>query len=159
MSDGVTEGLVRRIKTITSLRVVALRRVLHYRGHGGDPRDVGRDLNVENVLSGTGTRLGTKLKIDAVLNETVNGTPLWSDTYTLDASALLDTQDDIASAIMDKGLRVSLSTAERERLVKHPTSDAQAYDLYLQAGYLQRRGTEAEYLEAKVTGPSRARSC
>ena len=149
VSDGITEGLVRRIKAITSLRVVALRRVLHYRGHGFDPRDVGRDLNVENVLSGTVTRQGTKLKIDAVLAETVNGTPLWSDTYTLDSSALLDTQDVIASAIMDEGLRVSLSAAERQRLVRHPTSDAQAYDLYLQAGYLQRRGTEDEYLRAK----------
>ena len=149
VSDGITEGLVRRIKTITALRVVALRRVLHYRGHGVDPRDVGRDLNVENVLSGTVTRQGTQLKIDATLHETVNGNPLWSDTYTLDASALLDTQDDIASAIMDEGLRVSLSAAERERLVKHPTSDAQAYDLFLQAGYLQRRGTESEYLQAQ----------
>ena len=149
VSDGITEGLIRRIKAITGLRVVALRRVLHYRGHGVDARDVGRDLNVENVLSGTVTRQGTKLQIDAALTETVNGTVLWSDTYTLDASALLDTQDEIASAIMDKGLGVSLSAAERQRLVRHPTSDAQAYDLYLQAGYLQRRGTEDEYLRAR----------
>jgi TolB-like protein/Tfp pilus assembly protein PilF len=147
--DGITDGLIRRIKAITSLRVVALRRVLHYRGHGVDARDVGRDLNVENVLSGTVTRQGTKLKIDVALTETVRGTVLWSDTYTFDASALLDVQDDIASAIMDEGLRVSLSAAERQRLVQHPTSDAQAYDLYLQAGYLQRRGREDEYLRAR----------
>ncbi len=109
----------------------------------------GRDLNVENILSGTLTRQGAKLKIEVTLIETADGRTLWSHTYDREAAALLNVQDEIASAILDEGLRVRLSTAERRRMIRHPTTDAEAYDLYMQARHLQRRGTEDDYMRSK----------
>ena len=47
---------------------------------------------------------------------------------------------------MDDGLRVRLTSDEREQLVRHPTTDGDAYDLYLQARYSQRLATEEDYL-------------
>ncbi len=47
---------------------------------------------------------------------------------------------------MDDGLRVRLTTSEREQLVRHPTTNAEAHDLYLQARYSQRLATEEDYL-------------
>ena len=62
---------------------------------------------------------------------------------------LLDVQDEIAGAIMDDGLRVQLTTDERAQLVRHPTTDGDAYDLYLQARYSQRLATEEDYLYSR----------
>ena len=50
-------------------------------------------------------------------------------------------QDEIASAIMDTGLRVRLTSDERQQLVRHPATDADAYDrssLLPLAGGLER---------------------
>ena len=47
---------------------------------------------------------------------------------------------------MDDGLRVRLTSSERQQLVRHPTTNAEAYDLYLQARYSQRLATEEDYL-------------
>ena len=47
---------------------------------------------------------------------------------------------------MDDGLRVRLTNDEREQLVRHPTTNGDAYDLYLQARYSQRLATEEDYL-------------
>ena len=149
LCDGITEGLIRQIRAIPSLGVVGLKRVLPYKGQGVDAGAAGRDLRVENVLSGTLTRQDGRLKIDVQLIEVAGGSKLWSQTYVRDAAALLNVQDEIASAIMDEGLRVRLSTAERSRMIRHPTSDGEAYDLYLQARNLQRRGTEDEYLRSR----------
>jgi tetratricopeptide (TPR) repeat protein len=78
--------------------------------------------------------------------EVASGRLLWANSYDRDAATLLDLQDEIASAIMDDGLRVRLTNEERELLVRHPTSDPEAYDLYLQARYSQRLATEEDYL-------------
>ncbi len=51
---------------------------------------------------------------------------------------------------MDDGLRVRLTTSEREQLVRHPTTNAEAYDLYLQARYSQRLATEDDYLYSRT---------
>jgi len=149
LCDGITEGLIRQIAEIPSLRVIPLSRVLHYKGQGIDARTAGRDLRVEYVLSGTLTRQGAPLKVEVELIEVASGTRLWHHTYDRDTAALLNVQDEIGSAILDEGLRVRLSTAERRRLVRHPTTDAEAYDLYMQARNLQRRGTEDEYIRSK----------
>jgi len=50
---------------------------------------------------------------------------------------------------MDDGLRVRLTGAERELLVRHPTTDGDAYDLYLQARFYQRLATEEDYLYSR----------
>ena len=51
--------------------------------------------------------------------------------------------------IMDAGLRVRLTSSEREQLVRHPTTDGDAYDLYLQARFYQRLATEEDYLYSR----------
>jgi len=78
-----------------------------------------------------------------------SGRQLWTSTYDRNAMNLLDVQDEIASAIMNDGLRVRLTSDERELLVRHPTTDAEAYDLYLQARYSQRLATEEDYLDSR----------
>jgi tetratricopeptide (TPR) repeat protein len=77
--------------------------------------------------------------------DVATGKQLWTSTYDRETAKLLDLQDEIAGAIMDDGLRVRLTTAERTRLVRHPTSDGEAYDLYLQARHHQRGATEEGY--------------
>jgi TolB-like protein len=146
---GITEGLIRQIKEIPSLRVMSLRRVLQYKSLGVDPRVIGRELSVENILTGTLTRDGQQLTIDAAVVETATGNKLWSRTYKRTMADLLTLQDEIVSAIIDEGLRVGLTAAERRRLIRHPTTSAEAYDLYMQARHLQRRGTEDDYLRSK----------
>ena len=58
-------------------------------------------------------------------------------------------QDEIAGQIMDDGLRLRLSSDERSQLVRNPTTDGEAYHLYLQARHLQRRATAEDYLNSR----------
>ena len=149
LCSGITESLIRQIREIRSLRAIALRRVLNYKSQGVDPRVVGRELNVEYILSGSLTRQGSRLRLEAAVISTADGKTLWSQTYERDAAALLDTQDEIVNAITDEGLHVRLSAAERRNVIRHPTTSAEAYELYLQARHLQRRGTEGDYLRSR----------
>jgi len=149
LCDGITESLIQQVSKLRSFRVRPLGVVLPFKGPSGDPQAAGRQLGVETVLAGTLERQVERLKISARLVDVASGRQLWTSTYDRNAMNLLDVQDEIASAIMNDGLRVRLTSDERELLVRHPTTDAEAYDLYLQARYSQRLATEEDYLDSR----------
>ena len=145
LCDGIAESLIQQVAKLRSIRVHPLSTVLGFKGSAVDPPAVGRQLGVDAVLAGTLERQDTRLRITARLVDVASGRQLWASTYDRAAADLLGVQDEIASAIMDDGLRVRLTTAERARLVRHPTTDADAFDLYLQARHHQRGATEDGY--------------
>ena len=146
LCDGITESLIQQVSKLRSFRVRPIGIVLPFKGAAGDPQAAGRQLGVETVLAGTIERQVERLRISARLVDVASGRQLWANSYDREAATLLDVQDEIAGAIMDDGLRVRLTTSEREQLVRHPTTNAEAYDLYLQARYSQRLATEEDYL-------------
>lgn len=148
LCEGIADSLIRQIARLRSFRVSRLESVLHLKGRALEPPAAGRQLGVDTILTGTLERDGMRLAVSARLVDVATGRQVWSSDYDFDPAELLDVQDRIAREMME-GLRVPLTADERQRLVRHPTSDPDAYDLYLLAGYLQRRGTEEDYLYSR----------
>lgn len=149
LCDGITESLIQRISHLPSLKVMARSTVFNFKGKTVDPRDAGRQLAVDAILTGSVTRRSGRLLITAELVDVATGVRLWSNTYDRAAADVLVVQDEIASAIVDEGIRLRLSDDERRQLVRHPTDDPDAYELYLRARHLQMRETEGDYLNAR----------
>jgi serine/threonine-protein kinase len=150
LCEGIAESLIEQSSRLRALRVRSLTAVLGFKGQSqSDPAAAGRQLGVETVLAGTLERKGARLLIAARLIDVATTRQLWAHTYDREASDLLAVQDEIASAIMADGLRVQLNADERQQLVRHPTTDGDAYDLFLQARFLQRRATEEDYLYSR----------
>ena len=150
LCDGIAESLIQQVSKLRSIRVRPLAVVLPYKGPAGDPQAAGRQLGVETVLAGTLERQVERLRISVRLLDVATGKQLWTSTYDRESAKLLELQDEIASAIMDTGLRLRLTSNERQQLVRHPTTNADAYDLYMQARYSQRLATEEDYLDSRT---------
>jgi hypothetical protein len=73
-------------------------------------------------------RRSSRLVVSAELVEVSTGARLWSNTYDRRSADILSIQHEIASAIVDDGIRLRLTGAERRRLVSHPTADPEAYE-------------------------------
>jgi serine/threonine protein kinase/tetratricopeptide (TPR) repeat protein len=149
LCDGIAENLIQQVSKLRSFRVRPLSTVLDFKGPSADPQAVGRRLGVDAVLAGSLERQDEGLRIAARLVDVATGRQLWTNTYDRAAAELLNVQDEIATAIMDAGLRVRLTDSEREQLVRHPTTDGDAYDLYLQSRFYQRLATEEDYLYSR----------
>ena len=149
LCDGIAESLIQQVSKLRTLRVRPLSTVLGFKGPSADPQAAGRRLGVDAVLAGSLERRDARLLIAARLLDVASGRQLWTNTYDRDEADLLEVQDDIATAIMDAGLRVRLTSSEREQLVRHSTTDGDAYDLYLQARFYQRLATEEDYLYSR----------
>jgi TolB-like protein/Tfp pilus assembly protein PilF len=128
--DGMTEELINRLSNISELKVPARTSSFVFKGKAEDIREIGRKLDVQTVLEGSIRKVDNQLRVTAQLVNIANGFHLWSETYNRELKDVFSIQDEIASTIADK-LEVTLLSDEKTRLVKRPTENLEAYNLYL----------------------------
>jgi serine/threonine-protein kinase len=83
------------------------------------------------VVRGRVRSRGDTMHIDVSLHDTRTARQLWSRSYDRTVETLHDVEGDAALAIAS-ALRVELTRSERAALQRPPTTNARAYDLYLQ---------------------------
>jgi eukaryotic-like serine/threonine-protein kinase len=140
LSDGITESVIDNLSQIPALRVMARSTVFRFKGKDTDAQQVGRELNVGAVLTGSLTRHGNDLTITTDLVRVSDGTEMWGHRYEQKMSDTQDVVDGIARQISDR-LRLSLTPDERLKLAKRQTVNPQAYQLYLQGLFYWNKRT------------------
>lgn len=148
LSDGITESIISSLSPLPQLKVMARSTVFRYKGREIDPQKVGRELNVRAVLAGRVEQHGDDLIVSAELVNVDDGAQLWGGQYSRKLSDLLTVKQEIAREIAEK-LRVKLTGAEQNQLVKHDTRDPEAYQSYLRGLYLWNKRT-AEGLKRAI---------
>jgi serine/threonine protein kinase/Tfp pilus assembly protein PilF len=147
LSDGITRSLINNLATVPKLRVMAQSTVFRYKGREIDPQAIGRELNVRAVLTGRMMQSGGSLRIGTELVDVATGSLLWGAQFDRKPGDIFVIQDEISSEISGK-LRLQLTHAEKKRLVKRHTEDAEAYRLYLQGRHHWNRWTEEGFYKA-----------
>lgn len=148
LSDGITETLISNLTQLPKLRVMAHDTVFSYKGKTIDPRKVGRELNVESILTGRVTQLGNKITIYANLVKVEDGSELWGEQYIRTVSDVVSMPADISRDISNT-LRRRLSGEEQIRVTKKFTENSEAYDLYLKGQFFFWKFTKEDYLKSR----------
>src|SRR5205823_4349528 len=68
-----------------------------------------------------------------------NGYNLWSETYDREMGDVFAVEDEISHAIM-RALQVHLVSGDSLKLLRRPTRDVEAYELYLKGRYFYNKG-------------------
>ena len=158
-SDGLTEELITSLSQVHGLRVAARTSSFQFKGQNTDVREIGRRLDVGTVLEGSVRRSGDRLRVSAQLINVKDGYQLWSESYDRNLADVFAVQEDVARSIV-AALRVRLAPARDSALAVRPTSDLEAYDLYLKGRFAwnQRTGPTLQdavrYLEQAVARDS-----
>jgi serine/threonine protein kinase/Tfp pilus assembly protein PilF len=147
LSDGIAGSLINILATVPKLRVMAQSTVFRYKGRGIDPQAVGRELRVRAVLTGRIIQSGGSLRIGTELVDVATGSQLWGAQYDRKPGDIFAIQDEISNEISGK-LRLKLTRAEKKRLTKRQTDDAEAYRLYLKGRHHWNRWTEDGFYKA-----------
>jgi serine/threonine-protein kinase len=87
-------------------------------------------MSVAAVLSAGFLRAGDRIRVTAQLVDVDSGDLLWSDRIDADATDIINVQDTITQEICE-GLRLELTSDEKDRLEQAKTANAQAYEEYL----------------------------
>jgi serine/threonine-protein kinase len=147
LSDGITGSLINILAKIPKLRVMAQSTVSRYKGRDIDPQAIGRELNVRAVLTGRMMQSGGSLRIGTELVDVATGSQLWGAQYDRPPGDIFVIQDEISGEISGK-LQPQLTRAEKKRLTRHHTENAEAYRLYLKGRHHWNRWTEEGFYKA-----------
>jgi TolB-like protein/Tfp pilus assembly protein PilF len=129
-ADGMTDEMIGALAKVNGLRVPGRTSVFALRGRNLNPRAIGDTLGVATLLEGSVRRAGNRIRVGAQLVSVADNAVLWSDEYDRELKDVFAVQDEIARAIV-ASLRVRLSGADTGALVRRPTDDLTAYELYL----------------------------
>ena len=142
LSDGLAESLIYRLSQVPNLKVTPRSSVFRYKGKAMDVEKIGTELGVDAVMSGRLIQRGDDLIISVDLIDIKNKKTLWGDQFQRKMSDLLATQQEITTAIADK-LRVRFAGNDSKGVARQPTTNNEAYQLYLQGRYFwNKRNSE-----------------
>jgi serine/threonine-protein kinase len=143
-SDGITDELNSALGQVPGIRVAARSSAYTFKGKRVDARDVGRVLQVANVLEGRIRREGSKLRLTAQLVKSADGLSVWNATFDRDAKDVFAVQEELARAIVG-ALRLTLDGRAAKPKTAH-TTDPTTYDLFLRGKYrLNSAASEHDY--------------
>ena len=141
--DGISEEILDALAKVDGLRVVGRTSSFSFKGENANVSEVGKKLNVANVLEGTLRREGNRVRITAELINAHNGFHLWSETYERELQGVFAVQDEITRSIVN-ALKVKLAVSLRV----HEQRNTEAYELYLQGLFFSNKSSEADLRRA-----------
>jgi TolB-like protein/Tfp pilus assembly protein PilF len=148
-SDGLSEELLNTLVRLGGLKVTGRTSSFAFKGQKQDLREIGRLLNVANVLEGSVRKAGNRVRITAQLIKTSDGYHLWSDTFDRELDDIFAIQAEIAERVSD-ALQVTLlgGAGADQPAVVSISHNAQAYEAYLRGMYIwQREPDQRESLD------------
>jgi adenylate cyclase len=128
--EGIAEEMINALSRIRGLRVASRISAFQCRRAGAGVREIGRNLRVATLLEGSVRKSGERLRIAVQLTDAGGGYHLWSGIYDREIRDVFAIQEEIARSVAH-ALEVQLSPKERAALERAPTTDIEAYDLYL----------------------------
>ena len=141
--EGISEEILHTLAKVEGLRVVGRTSSFSFEGTGIAASEVGKKLNVANVLGGSLRREGNRVRVTAELINARTGFHLWSETYDRELQGVFALQDEISRAIVD-ALKIKLAVS----LPVHEQRNTEAYDLYLQGIFFSNKSSEEDLRRA-----------
>ena len=139
----ITDAVTTKLGGLTETSVRPTNSVLRFAKKETDAVEVGKILRVEAVLDGRIQVEGEKLRVTLQLISVKNGESLWTGQFDGNTNQILFLQDRISTALLPK-----LSKNQVATLVKNPTTNPQAFELYSRGRYFWSKRTPDGYWKA-----------
>lgn len=148
-AKGLHHDLLTRLSTIGDLRVISSTSVQRYHDSTHPVSEIARALDVAWVLEGAVQEVGNEIQLNAQLIDVSTDSHVWARTYRreLTAENLFGIQAEIADDIAT-AMQARLSPAERNRVIRTPTENLDAYTLAIRAKTLLDQRTESSMRRA-----------
>ena len=127
----LSDEIINRLGYLKSIVVRPSGSVRKYQGIEADLNQIGSDLDVDLVLTGSYLRNGDQLRLSTELIDLNKNERLWNKTVQVDYSDIFEIQETVSRDIVE-GLKYNLEPEEEEKL-KISDVDPLAYELYLKA--------------------------
>lgn len=141
----LADSVISQLAPLKSLIVRPSSAVEKYRNQIVEPRTVGRELQVETILSGSYLKAGDLFRVNVQLIDVQQNEILWQERIDLKFDNVITLQDKICEELI-RGLKLKVTTGEQEALKRDEVRNPMAYEFYLRG--LDAGTTAEEYRKA-----------
>jgi tetratricopeptide (TPR) repeat protein len=119
----VTESLTTDLSRIVGFFVIGRSTAFTYKGKNVNLKQIGRELNVRNILEGSIQRSGNRMRINVQLVDAESGNHVWAERFEKPLADLFDMQDEIVARLANAlGMQLLVVEARRAERAPHPDS-------------------------------------
>ena len=144
---GLADALITKMSRLRRTVVRPTSAVRKYADPQVTAEKAGRELGVDAVLEGTVQLSGDRVRVNIQLVRVAGAASIWADQFDVPLNNVFSLEDSI-TAHVTQILSLQLSTDDRRLLAGRPTTNADAYNFYLQGRYFWNRRTEAGVTKA-----------
>ncbi len=129
-SDGMTDEILTDLFKIGDLKVRSRTSVMAYKGTKENIKKIAEDLGVTFILEGSVQKSGNKVRINVQLINAKTDDHLWAENYDRELKDVFSIQSEVSQKIANS-LKAKISPEVKQRIENVPTSNSEAYDLFL----------------------------
>lgn len=141
---GITDEIRGKLATVPKLQVTARTSSDQYRRTTKSPQQIGRDLGVDYLLTGTvrwdGEGDQSQVRVSPELVQATSGATRWQQSFDAPLTDVFQVQASIAERVA-RELGVALAAGQRQQMEARSTGDLAAYDLYLKGRHAWHQRT------------------
>jgi len=137
-AQGIQDEIITTLSRISGLRVISRTSTARYSSAPENLPEIARQLRVSNVLEGSVQKAGDRVHINVQLIRADDDAHLWAQSYDRQLIDIFGVEAEVAKSIADS-LQTTLSPQEKARVETKPTTNADAYVLYLRGRDYQTR--------------------
>lgn len=147
LADGMTETLINSLSELPNVNVKARSSVFRYKGKETNAPTVGRELNVQAILTGSVMQRGEQLILNLELIDAQTENVIWSEQYNRQQADLINLQNEIARDVAGK-VKIKLLGADEAKVTKNYTTSSEAFQLYLKGRFYWNKRTGDDLIKA-----------
>ncbi len=131
---GTADLVTNKLSDLKEINLRSASSVRRYLNTNKQPAEVGRELAVDYVVSGTIGRSGGTVSAKLNMTDAATGAVIWTEDFDQPNNNLFALQETISEKIANS-LSLRLTKAEQQNLSKRFTNNNEAYQLYLAGRY------------------------
>jgi adenylate cyclase len=142
-AEGVQDEILTRLAKVADLKVISRTSTQRFKSAPSDLRDIAKQLGVTNILEGSVQKSNDQVRVNVQLINALSDAHLWAEIYDRKLTDIFAVESDIAKTIADT-LQAKLTGSEMKMMTKAPTTNNEAYELYLKGRFFWNKRTAAD---------------
>jgi len=142
-AEGVQDEILTRLAKVADLKVIARTSTQRFKSAPENLPDIAKQLGALNILEGSVQKVNDQVRVNVQLINALTNAHLWADIYDRKLTDIFAVESDIAKTIADT-LQAKLTGSEKTAISKTPTTNPEAYELYLKGRFFWDKRTGAD---------------
>src|SRR5256714_1383657 len=154
--EGVQDEILTRLAKVADLKVISRTSTQHFKSTPDNLPQIAKQLGVAHILEGSVQKANDQVRVNVQLINAMTDAHLWADTYDRKLTDIFAVESEIAKTIAET-LQAKITGSEKTAMAKTPTTNTEAYELYLKGRFFWNKRTggdlrkSIEYLKQAVT--------